>query len=79
MHKLPHFASVPSYTGRCDVEPNANRLFYKGKIVGVQHFESVPIAAGSFNPLIDFASPLDGDEDKKYHMIMQNFVICQGA
>ncbi|MED6122521.1 hypothetical protein PIB30_040518 [Stylosanthes scabra] len=30
-------------------------------IVGAQHFAQAAIAAGAFNPSIDFASPLDGD------------------
>jgi hypothetical protein len=35
--------------------------FCNGKIVGAQHFAKAAMAAGAFNPDIEFASPLDSD------------------
>ncbi|XP_031475965.1 subtilisin-like protease SBT2.5 [Nymphaea colorata] len=65
----PSFAALPSepyeplptYRGKCEVDPGTKRRFCNGKIVGAQHFSAAAIASGSFNPSVDFASPLDGD------------------
>ncbi|OAY46704.1 subtilisin-like protease SBT2.6 [Manihot esculenta] len=51
----------PKYRGKCEVDPHSKKSFCNGKIIGAQHFAEAAIAAGAFNPSIDFASPLDGD------------------
>ncbi|KAH9306825.1 hypothetical protein KI387_011229, partial [Taxus chinensis] len=61
VHNLLRYGPVPGYTGKCEADPSTNRNFCNGKIVGAQHFAAAAIAAGSFNPSVDFASPLDGD------------------
>ncbi|KAL2338678.1 hypothetical protein Fmac_013124 [Flemingia macrophylla] len=55
------YGPVPKYRGKCEADPDTKRSYCNGKIVGAQHFAQAAIAAGSFNPSIDFASPLDGD------------------
>ncbi|KAF6156834.1 hypothetical protein GIB67_002751 [Kingdonia uniflora] len=55
------YGPVPSYKGKCEIDPNTKRNFCNGKIVGAQHFAAAAIAAGAFNAEVDFASPLDGD------------------
>ncbi|KAF5184625.1 Subtilisin-like protease SBT2.6 [Thalictrum thalictroides] len=60
-HNTAPYGPVPSYRGKCEVDPNTKRSFCNGKIIGAQHFAGAAIAAGAFNPDIDFASPLDGD------------------
>ncbi|KAK1367483.1 Subtilisin-like protease [Heracleum sosnowskyi] len=55
------FGPLPKYRGKCEVDPDTKREFCNGKIIGAQHFAEAAIAAGVFNPSIDFASPLDGD------------------
>ncbi|CAL5385281.1 unnamed protein product [Camellia sinensis] len=55
------YGPVPKYRGKCEVDPDTKRNFCNGKIIGAQHFAEAAIAAGIFNPAIDFASPLDGD------------------
>ncbi|XP_027359980.1 subtilisin-like protease SBT2.6 [Abrus precatorius] len=55
------YGPVPRYRGKCEVDPDTKRSFCNGKIIGAQHFAQAAIAAGAFNPIIDFASPLDGD------------------
>uniref|UniRef100_A0A1D1YZR0 Subtilisin-like protease n=1 Tax=Anthurium amnicola TaxID=1678845 RepID=A0A1D1YZR0_9ARAE len=55
------YEPVSHYRGKCEVDPDTKRNFCNGKIVGAQHFAAAAIAAGAFNPEIDFASPLDGD------------------
>ncbi|KAL7263429.1 hypothetical protein ACSBR1_001565 [Camellia fascicularis] len=55
------YGPVPKYRGKCEVDPDTKRNFCNGKIIGAQHFAEAAIAAGVFNPAIDFASPLDGD------------------
>ncbi|KAL8096762.1 subtilisin-like protease SBT2.5 [Apium graveolens] len=55
------FGPLPKYRGKCEVDPDTKREFCNGKIIGAQHFAEAAIAAGVFNPAIDFASPLDGD------------------
>ncbi|CAL5414781.1 unnamed protein product [Camellia sinensis] len=55
------YGPVPKYRGKCEVDPDTKRNFCNGKIIGAQHFVEATIAAGIFNPAIDFASPLDGD------------------
>uniref|UniRef100_A0A0E0LF75 Subtilisin-like protease n=1 Tax=Oryza punctata TaxID=4537 RepID=A0A0E0LF75_ORYPU len=60
-HKTDPFGPVPHYKGKCEMDPVTRRSFCNGKIVGAQHFAKAAIAAGAFNPDVDFASPLDGD------------------
>ncbi|KAL4205347.1 hypothetical protein AMTRI_Chr01g114170 [Amborella trichopoda] len=60
-YNSPSYGPLPSYRGKCEIDPATKRDFCNGKIVGAQHFAKAAIAAGSFNPAIDFASPLDGD------------------
>ncbi|KAK7388136.1 hypothetical protein VNO78_22942 [Psophocarpus tetragonolobus] len=55
------YGPVPKYKGKCEADPDTKRSYCNGKIVGAQHFAHAAIAAGAFNPSIDFASPLDGD------------------
>ncbi|KAL6977827.1 hypothetical protein U1Q18_026612 [Sarracenia purpurea var. burkii] len=55
------YGPLPKYTGECEVDPDTKQSFCNGKIIGAQHFAEAAIAAGVFNPAIDFASPLDGD------------------
>ncbi|KAK9697552.1 hypothetical protein RND81_08G044600 [Saponaria officinalis] len=55
------YGPVPKYRGKCEVDPDTKRSFCNGKIVGAQHFAKAAIAAGAFNPSVDYASPLDGD------------------
>ncbi|KAE8056696.1 hypothetical protein FH972_013444 [Carpinus fangiana] len=55
------YGPIPKYRGKCELDPDTKMDFCNGKIIGAQHFAKAAIAAGSFNPAIDFASPLDGD------------------
>ncbi|XP_072953254.1 subtilisin-like protease SBT2.5 isoform X3 [Typha angustifolia] len=55
------YGPLPRYSGKCEIDPETQRNFCNGKIIGAQHFAKAAIAAGAFNPEIDFASPLDGD------------------
>ncbi|GAB2218285.1 hypothetical protein Drorol1_Dr00001505 [Drosera rotundifolia] len=55
------YGHVAKYKGKCEVDLDTNRSFCNGKIIGAQHFARAAIAAGAFNPAVDFASPLDGD------------------
>ncbi|KAG5242884.1 PA-domain containing subtilase family protein [Salix suchowensis] len=55
------YGPLPKYRGKCEVDPDTKREFCNGKIIGAQHFAEAAIAAGVFNPSIDFASPMDGD------------------
>ncbi|XP_027903216.1 subtilisin-like protease SBT2.6 [Vigna unguiculata] len=55
------YGPVSRYKGKCEVDPGTKRSFCNGKIIGAQHFAQAAIAAGAFNPSIDFDSPLDGD------------------
>ncbi|KAL5149471.1 Subtilisin-like protease SBT2.6 [Glycine soja] len=60
-HNAEPYGPVPKYRGKCEADPDTKRSYCNGKIVGAQHFAHAAIAAGAFNPSIDFASPLDGD------------------
>ncbi|OVA19237.1 Peptidase S8/S53 domain [Macleaya cordata] len=60
-HNTAPYGPLPSYRGKCEIDPDTKRNFCNGKIIGAQHFAAAAIAAGAFNPSIDFASPLDGD------------------
>ncbi|KAI3524159.1 hypothetical protein L1887_02811 [Cichorium endivia] len=60
-HNSEPYGPIPKYRGKCEVDSDTKRSFCNGKIVGAQHFAKAAIAAGSFNPTVDFASPLDGD------------------
>ncbi|XP_057545473.1 subtilisin-like protease SBT2.5 [Amaranthus tricolor] len=60
-HEAERYGPVPKYRGKCEVDPDTKRSFCNGKIVGAQHFAKAAIAAGAFNPSVDYASPLDGD------------------
>ncbi|KAF5725950.1 Subtilisin-like serine protease 3 isoform 1 [Tripterygium wilfordii] len=60
-HHTEPYGPVPKYRGKCEVDPDTKRDFCNGKIIGAQHFAKAAIAAGLFNPTIDFDSPLDGD------------------
>ncbi|XP_068326927.1 subtilisin-like protease SBT2.5 isoform X2 [Pyrus communis] len=55
------YGPVPKYRGKCEVDPDTKRNFCNGKIIGAHHFAKAAIAAGVFNPSIDFDSPMDGD------------------
>ncbi|XP_021852541.1 subtilisin-like protease SBT2.5 [Spinacia oleracea] len=61
VHDAERYGPVPKYRGKCEVDPVTKRSFCNGKIVGAQHFAKAAIAAGAFNPSVDYASPLDGD------------------
>ncbi|XP_058068192.1 subtilisin-like protease SBT2.5 [Magnolia sinica] len=60
-HNSAPYGPVPGYKGKCEVDPDTKRDFCNGKIVGAQHFAAAAIAAGQFNPSVDYASPFDGD------------------
>uniref|UniRef100_A0A6N2KGH4 Uncharacterized protein n=1 Tax=Salix viminalis TaxID=40686 RepID=A0A6N2KGH4_SALVM len=60
-HNADPYGPLPKYRGKCEVDPDTKREFCNGKIIGAQHFAAAAIAAGAFNPSIDFASPMDGD------------------
>ncbi|KAJ7955834.1 Subtilisin-like protease [Quillaja saponaria] len=60
-HNTDPYGPVPKYRGKCEVDPDTKKNFCNGKIIGAQHFAEAAIAAGAFNPSIDFASPMDGD------------------
>ena len=60
-HETEPYGPVPKYRGKCEVDPDTKRSFCNGKIVGAQHFAKAAIAAGAFNPSVDYASPMDGD------------------
>nr|TKR85265.1 hypothetical protein D5086_0000249310 [Populus alba] len=60
-HNADPYGPLPKYRGKCEVDPDTKREFCNGKIIGAQHFAKAAIAAGAFNPSIDFASPMDGD------------------
>ncbi|KAM3213347.1 hypothetical protein ACQJBY_065999 [Aegilops geniculata] len=60
-HRTDPYGPVPRYKGKCEIDPVTQRSFCNGKIVGAQHFAKAAIAAGAFNPDVEFASPLDGD------------------
>ncbi|KAG0475625.1 hypothetical protein HPP92_015311 [Vanilla planifolia] len=55
------YGPLPRYKGKCEIDIQIKRSFCNGKIVGAQHFAKAAIAAGAFNPVVDFPSPLDGD------------------
>ncbi|XP_020090637.1 subtilisin-like protease SBT2.6 [Ananas comosus] len=60
-HNTESYEPLPRYKGKCEIDPGTRKSFCNGKIIGAQHFAKAAIAAGAFNPAIDFASPLDGD------------------
>ncbi|KAL9224570.1 hypothetical protein vseg_000591 [Gypsophila vaccaria] len=60
-HDNERYGPVPKYRGKCEVDPETKRSFCNGKIVGAQHFAKAAIAAGAFNPSVEYASPMDGD------------------
>jgi hypothetical protein len=60
-YNMEPYGPLLRYKGKCEADPVTQRSYCNGKIVGAQHFAKAAIAAGAFNPAIDFASPLDGD------------------
>ncbi|GAB2291439.1 hypothetical protein Dimus_025694 [Dionaea muscipula] len=60
-HDSEPYGHIKKYKGKCEVDPNTKRNFCNGKIIGAQHFARAAIAAGVFNPSVDYTSPLDGD------------------
>ncbi|GAB4838270.1 hypothetical protein Ancab_027799 [Ancistrocladus abbreviatus] len=60
-HDSEPYGPMPKYKGKCEDDLDTGRSFCNGKIIGAQHFAKAAIAAGAFNPSIDYASPLDGD------------------
>ncbi|XP_055809493.1 subtilisin-like protease SBT2.5 [Solanum dulcamara] len=60
-HNTEPYGPLPKYRGKCEIDPNTKKDYCNGKIIGAQHFVEAAKAAGSFNPAIDFDSPLDGD------------------
>lgn len=60
-HHGEPYGPCPKYRGKCEVNPDTKKSFCNGKIVGAQHFAKAAIAAGAFNPAVNFASPLDGN------------------
>lgn len=60
-HNSEPYAPLPRYRGKCEIDPDTKRDFCNGKIIGAQHFAKAAIAAGAFNPVVDYASPMDGD------------------
>ncbi|GLT97403.1 hypothetical protein SLE2022_149700 [Rubroshorea leprosula] len=60
-HNTEPYGPLPKYRGKCEIDPETKRDFCNGKIIGAQHFAEAAIAAGAFNPAVDYASPMDGD------------------
>ncbi|GAB2267415.1 hypothetical protein Dimus_002398 [Dionaea muscipula] len=60
-HDSEPYGHIAKYKGRCEVDLDRKMSFCNGKIIGAQHFARAAIAAGAFNPSVDYASPLDGD------------------
>ncbi|KAL4590065.1 hypothetical protein LXL04_002984 [Taraxacum kok-saghyz] len=60
-HNSEPYGPIPKFRGKCEVDSDTKKSFCNGKIVGARHFAQAAIAAGVFNPSVDFASPLDGD------------------
>nr|GMC63373.1 subtilisin-like protease SBT2.5 [Ipomoea batatas] len=60
-HITEPYGPLPKYRGKCEKDPETKRNYCNGKIIGAQHFAGAAKAAGAFNPVIDFDSPLDGD------------------
>ncbi|KAK4760169.1 hypothetical protein SAY87_023300 [Trapa incisa] len=60
-HITEPYGPLPKYRGKCEEDPDTKRSFCNGKIIGAQHFAKAAIAAGMFNPAVDYASPMDGD------------------
>ncbi|GAB2252857.1 hypothetical protein Droror1_Dr00005704 [Drosera rotundifolia] len=60
-HDSEPYGHIEKYKGKCELDPDSKRSFCNGKIIGAQHFARAAIAAGAFNPSVDYASPLDGD------------------
>ncbi|KAJ6673130.1 PROPROTEIN CONVERTASE SUBTILISIN/KEXIN [Salix viminalis] len=58
---ITHMGLFQSTEENVKLIPDTKREFCNGKIIGAQHFAAAAIAAGAFNPSIDFASPMDGD------------------
>nr|XP_043623669.1 subtilisin-like protease SBT2.6 isoform X2 [Erigeron canadensis]XP_043623670.1 subtilisin-like protease SBT2.6 isoform X2 [Erigeron canadensis] len=55
------YGPIPKYRGKCEINSDTKKSFCNGKIVGAQHFAEAAIAAGAFNPSVNYASPMDGD------------------
>ncbi|RWR75225.1 Peptidase S8/S53 domain-containing protein [Cinnamomum micranthum f. kanehirae] len=55
------YGPVPHFKGKCETDPINKKDFCNGKIIGAQHFAAAASASGQFNPVVDYASPLDGD------------------
>ena len=72
-HNTEPYGPVPKYRGKCEINPDTKKSFCNGKIIGAQHFAKAATAAGSFNPLIDFPSPLDGDG----HGRLDSILLCK--
>ncbi|KAK1276836.1 Subtilisin-like protease [Acorus gramineus] len=60
-HNYPPYDPLPRYRGKCEIDADTKHSFCNGKVIGAQHFAAAAIAAGAFNPAVDFASPVDGD------------------
>ncbi|PHU06013.1 Subtilisin-like protease SBT2.5 [Capsicum chinense] len=60
-HNTEPYGPLPRYGGTCEIDPSTKKDYCNGKIIGAQHFSEAAKAAGSFNPAMDFDSPLDGD------------------
>ena len=77
-HEAERYGPVSKFRGKCEVDPDTKRSFCNGKIVGAQHFAKAAIAAGAFNPAVDYASPLDGDGHGRLELfnLMGIFTAC---
>ncbi|KAK4755711.1 hypothetical protein SAY87_009468 [Trapa incisa] len=60
-HIAEPYGPLPKYRGKCEEDPDTKRSFCNGKIIGAQHFAKAAIAAGLFDPAVNYASPMDGD------------------
>ena len=78
-HHSDPYGPVPKYRGTCEVDPDTKRSFCNGKIIGAHHFAKAAIAAGVFNPAIDFASPMDGDGHGRLGPILLHTVVVCSA
>lgn len=73
------YGPVPHFKGKCETDPINKKDFCNGKIIGAQHFAAAASASGQFNPVVDYASPLDGDGHGRlgFASLFPRTVICK--
>ncbi|KAF3652296.1 hypothetical protein FXO37_17590 [Capsicum annuum] len=78
-HNTEPYGPLPKYGGTCEIDPSTKKDYCNGKIIGAQHFSEAAKAAGSFNPAMDFDSPLDGDGHGRFEQIQLPDVVVNCA